>query len=92
MIRDILTSTGKKIGMIGSLYDTYANVVLPVPDVYKESLDLHRLLKDMVDAGMEYVVLEVSSHALVQNKVYGLRFEISLFTNMSQEHLDFHKT
>lgn len=92
MIRDILNAAGKKTGMIGTIFDTYGEKTIPVSNVFKESLDLQRLLKDMVDEGMEYVVLEVSSHALVLNKVYGLNFEISLFTNLSQEHLDFHET
>lgn len=92
MIRDILNASSKRTGMIGTIYNTYANVQIEATRTSPESLDLQRLLKEMVDAGMEYVVMEVSSHALELNRVYGLHFMISVFTNLSEEHLDFHKT
>ncbi len=92
MIRDILNASGKKTGMIGTIYNTYADKQIEATRTSPESLDLQRLLKEMVDAGMEYVVMEVSSHALELHRVYGLKFIISVFTNLSEEHLDFHKT
>lgn len=92
MIRDILLASGKKVGMIGTIYNTYGNIKIESNRTSPESLDLQKILKDMVDAGIEYVVMEVSSHALVLNRVYGIRFAIGVFTNLSQEHLDFHKT
>lgn len=92
MIRDILLASGKKTGMIGTIYNTYGNVQIESVRTSPESLDLQKLLKDMVDAGMQYVVMEVSSHALYLNRVYGLHFIIGVFTNLSEEHLDFHKT
>jgi UDP-N-acetylmuramoyl-L-alanyl-D-glutamate--2,6-diaminopimelate ligase len=91
MIRDILLASGKKTGMIGTIYNTYGNVRIDATRTSPESLDLQKLLKDMVDAEIEYVVMEVSSHALELNRVYGLRFVISVFTNLSEEHLDFHE-
>ena len=91
MIRDIMKAAGKKIGMIGTIYNTYGDVVLESSRTSPESLDLQRLLKDMVDASMEYVVMEVSSHALALNRVDGIKFEIGVFTNLAREHLDFHK-
>lgn len=90
MIRDILNASSKRTGMIGTIYNTYANVQVEATRTSPESLDLQRLLKEMVDAQMEYVVMEVSSHALELNRVYGLHFMISVFTNLSEEHLDFH--
>lgn len=92
MIRDILNASGKKTGMIGTIYNTYGNVCIEASRTSPESLDLQKLLKDMVDAQMEYVVMEVSSHSLVLDRVYGLHFAIGIFTNLSQEHLDFHET
>lgn len=92
MIRDILNASGKKTGMIGTIYNTYGNVCIEASRTSPESLDLQKLLKDMVDAQMEYVVIEVSSHSLVLDRVYGLHFAIGIFTNLSQEHLDFHET
>lgn len=92
MIRDILNASGKKTGMIGTIYNTYGNVCIESSRTSPESLDLQKLLRDMVDAGMEYAVMEVSSHSLVLDRVYGLHFAIGIFTNLSQEHLDFHGT
>lgn len=92
MIRDILLASGKKTGMIGTIYNTYGDKKIEAIRTSPESLDLQKLLKDMVDADMEYVVMEVSSHALDLNRVYGLHFIIGVFTNLSQDHLDYHKT
>lgn len=92
MVRDILLASGKKTGMIGTIYNTYGKNVIESTRTSPESLDLQRLLKDMVDAGMEYVVMEVSSHALELKRVHGIHFIISAFTNLSEEHLDFHET
>lgn len=92
MIRDILLASGKKTGMIGTIYNTYGDKKIEAIRTSPESLDLQKLLKDMVDADMEYVVMEVSSHALDLDRVYGIHFIIGVFTNLSQEHLDYHKT
>ncbi len=91
MIRDILLASGKKAGMIGTIYNTYADKQIEATRTSPESLDLQKLLKDMVDAGMEFVVMEVSSHALELDRVYGLRFKVGVFTNLAEEHLDFHE-
>ena len=92
MIRDILNASGKKAGMIGTIYNTYGDVKIEATRTSPESLDLQKLLYDMVNAGMKYCVMEVSSHALALDRVYGLKFLIGVFTNLSEEHLDFHKT
>ena len=92
MIRDIMNASGKKTGMIGTIYNTYADKVIEATRTSPESLELQKLLKDMVDAGIEYVVMEVSSHALVLERVHGIHFNVSVFTNLSEEHLDFHET
>ena len=91
MVRDIMLAAKKKIGMIGTIYNTYADKVIEATRTTPESLDIQKLLKDMVDSGMEYVVMEVSSHALELHRVHGIRFEIGIFTNLGREHLDFHK-
>lgn len=92
MIRDIMLASGKKIGMIGTICNTYGNVKEESIRTSPESLDLQALLARMVDAGMEYVVMEVSSHALELNRVYGIKFIVGVFTNLSEDHLDFHET
>ena len=91
MVRDIMLAAKKKIGMIGTIYNTYADKVIEAVRTTPESLDIQKLLKDMVDSGMEYVVMEVSSHALELHRVHGIKFEIGIFTNLGREHLDFHK-
>ncbi|MBR5228109.1 MAG: UDP-N-acetylmuramoyl-L-alanyl-D-glutamate--2,6-diaminopimelate ligase [Clostridia bacterium] len=91
MVRDILLKAGKPCGLVGTIANTYGNVIIDATRTSPESLDLHKLLKDMVDAGMEYVVMEVSSHALELERVHGIKFEIGVFTNLSKEHLDFHE-
>ena len=90
MIRDIMLAAGKKIGMIGTIYNTYADKKIESYRTSPESLELQKLLRDMVDAGMEYVVMEVSSHALELFRVHGIKFELGVFTNLAREHLDFH--
>ena len=92
MIRDIMLASGKKIGMIGTICNTYDSVKEESIRTSPESLDLQALLARMVEAGMEYVVMEVSSHALALNRVYGIRFIVGVFTNLSEDHLDFHGT
>lgn len=92
MIRDILNASEKPAGMIGTIYNTYGNKVIDATRTSPESIDLQRLLHEMVEAGMEYVVMEVSSHALALDRVYGLHFMASVFTNLSEDHLDFHET
>lgn len=92
MIRDIMNASGKKTGMIGTIYNTYGNVKIEATRTSPESLELQKLLKDMVDADIKYVVMEVSSHALYLDRVYGIHFNASVFTNLSEEHLDFHET
>lgn len=92
MIRDIMLASGKKIGMIGTVCNTYGNVKEESIRTTPESLDIQALLARMVEADMEYVVMEVSSHALELNRVYGIRFIVGVFTNLSEDHLDFHNT
>ena len=90
MIRDIMLAAGKKIGMIGTIYNTYSDKKIESYRTSPESLELQKLLRDMVNAGMEYVVMEVSSHALELFRVHGIKFELGVFTNLAREHLDFH--
>jgi len=91
MIKDILQASGKKVGLIGTIHTTYGDVDIPSDNTTPLSLDLFKLLNDMVNAGIEYLVMEVSSHGLALHRVYGIHFEIAVFTNLSPEHLDFHK-
>ncbi|MEG0281607.1 MAG: UDP-N-acetylmuramoyl-L-alanyl-D-glutamate--2,6-diaminopimelate ligase [Clostridia bacterium] len=92
MIRDMMLNAGKPIGMIGGVNITYGNNKFDASRSCPESLNLHKIFRNMVDAGMEYVVMEVTSHALELHRVHGIKFAIGVYTNLSQDHLDFHKT
>ena len=92
LVESILREAGLNPGVIGTINYRYAGKVLPAPNTTPESLDLQRLLKEMVDSGVNAVVMEVSSHALSQDRVAGLIFDAGVFTNLTQDHLDYHGT
>ena len=83
---------GAKVGLIGTISNYIGSEELPTERTTPESCDLQRLLRRMADAGCEYVVMEVSSHALALDRAAGIRFRTGLFTNLTQDHLDFHGT
>ncbi|MBR5491423.1 MAG: UDP-N-acetylmuramoyl-L-alanyl-D-glutamate--2,6-diaminopimelate ligase [Oscillospiraceae bacterium] len=81
---------GAKVGLIGTNANMIGDVELHTERTTPESYELHKLFADMYDAGCSYVVMEVSSHALVLDRVAGIKFEVGSFTNLTQDHLDFH--
>ncbi len=89
MLEDCL---GAKVGLIGTIANEIGDEEIPASRTTPESYDLQKMLRQMVDAGCTYAVMEVSSHALVLDRVAGVRFRAGLFTNLTQDHLDFHKT
>ncbi len=92
LLKTILETAGYKAGIIGTLgYFTGKRLIQGI-NTTPESLVIIKLLKEMIDNGMKYAILEVSSHALSMDRVYGLSFRQAAFTNLSQDHLDFHKT
>ncbi len=92
MVKSIAETAGKKTGIIGTIHNLIGDSIVESKHTTPESVDLFALLRQMADAGVEVCVMEVSSHALVQDRVYGLRFAAALFTNLTQDHLDYHKT
>lgn len=92
-IKSILDTSQKKVGLLGTVnYIIKNDIVLPASYTTPEALELQRYLSEMLAGGAEYAVLEVSSHSLALHRVFGCEFEVALFTNLSQEHLDFHGT
>ena len=85
-------ATGKKTGLIGTIGNEIGDVFAEAERTTPESYELQKMFREMADAGCEYVVMEVSSHALCLDRVYGVNFEVGVFTNLTQDHLDFHKT
>ena len=93
LIKSILEQkAGAKVGLVGTIQNMIGNQVLHTERTTPESFELHRLFRQMADAGCTHVVMEVSSHALALDRVYGIRFAVGIFTNLSQDHLDFHQT
>ncbi len=81
-----------KVGLIGTNWNMIGSETLHTDHTTPDSYELQRLLRAMADAGCTHAVMEVSSHSLVLHRVAGLRFRVGVFTNLSQDHLDFHKT
>ncbi len=92
MIRAMLRAMGCRVGLIGTIQIMIEDQVLPIHNTTPDVVDLQRTLAMMRDANMDYVVMEVSSHALDQNRVAGIEFDTAVFTNLTQDHLDYHKT
>ncbi|MCE5221445.1 MAG: UDP-N-acetylmuramoyl-L-alanyl-D-glutamate--2,6-diaminopimelate ligase [Clostridium sp.] len=92
MIKDILESNNKKVGLIGTIANYIGSEKIHTERTTPESLELQELFFEMVSKGVEYCVMEVSSHSLELDRVYGVEFEIGIFTNLTRDHLDFHKT
>ncbi len=91
MLKRILDDVGIKTGLIGTIQAEYGDQVVKTQTTTPDAFELQQLLAQMVREGCEVVVMEVSSHGLRQERLYGCRFDIGVFTNLSQDHLDYHK-
>ena len=92
LVKSILTAGGEKTGLIGTIDYQIGSEVFPATHTTPESLELNRLLAGMLTAGCTAATMEVSSHALTQHRVDGIRFRVGVFTNLTQDHLDYHGT
>jgi len=92
LIKHICDKAGLRCGLIGTVRYEIGERILPAIRTTPESLDLQELLGKMADAGCKAAVMEVSSHALAQERTRGLEWDVAVFTNLTQDHLDFHKT
>ena len=90
LLEAILNAAGRNPGVIGTVSYRYAGTVEPARYTTPESVDLQRLLSQMIDAGVDSCAMEVSSHALAQDRVAACRFDCAVFTNLTPEHLDYH--
>ena len=91
-IQEILTHLDKKTGLIGTIhYDVGSDKKLTASHTTPESLKVFELFHEMVENKCEFCAMEVSSHALSLDRINGIRFEAAIFTNLSHDHLDFHK-
>ncbi len=92
MLKKILESAGYKVGLIGTIQNMICDEVIATENTTPNAYDLNSLFALMKAKGCTYVIMEVSSHALDQCRVYNLDFEVAMFTNLTQDHLDYHKT
>ena len=93
LLKTVLEQTlGAKVGLIGTIQNMIGDEILPTERTTPESFELQKLFAEMRDAGCTHVVMEVSSHALSLSRVEGVRFRVGVFTNLTEDHLDFHKT
>ncbi|MBO5954055.1 MAG: UDP-N-acetylmuramoyl-L-alanyl-D-glutamate--2,6-diaminopimelate ligase [Oscillospiraceae bacterium] len=88
----IETVLGAKTGLIGTMENRIGDLVIPTERTTPESFDLQGLFAQMRDAGCTYVIMEVSSHAIALERVGGVRYDVAAFTNLTEDHLDFHRT
>ncbi len=92
LLESIIRSGGYNPGVIGTVNYRFNGKEHPAPFTTPEPVILQKLLREMVQDGVTHLVMEVSSHSLVQKRIYGLKFDLVLFTNLSRDHLDFHGT
>jgi len=88
----LFTTLHYKCGLISTVQNQIANTIIPATHTTPDAISLNALLKQMVDEGCEYVFMEVSSHAIHQHRIAGLQFAGALFSNITHDHLDYHKT
>lgn len=92
LIHSILEVAGLKSAIMGTVGHRYGSVVVPAATTTPDSLTLHSLFSRCVAAGLQYVIMETSSQGLAQHRLAGLEFETAVFTNLTQDHLDYHET
>ena len=93
LLKHVLEQTqGAKVGLMGTMENMIGDLRVPTERTTPESLDLQALLAQMRDAGCTHAIMEVSSHAIALERVGGLHYTVGAFTNLTEDHLDFHKT
>ena len=92
LVESILHAAGRKTALIGTIEYHVAGKVLSAPHTTPEALELNRLLSEGLGLGVSEAVMEVSSHALEQERVFGIPFDVAVFTNLTRDHLDYHGT
>ncbi|MGA9527543.1 MAG: UDP-N-acetylmuramoyl-L-alanyl-D-glutamate--2,6-diaminopimelate ligase [Terriglobales bacterium] len=90
IIESILQAAGRKTALVGTIEYHVAGKILPAPHTTPEALELNQLLAEGLAQGVTESVMEVSSHALAQQRVFGIPFDVAVFTNLTRDHLDYH--
>lgn len=92
ILKNIFQSNGYKSGLIGTIANYIGTEKVDAKLTTPESNDLNKMFYEMIQSGCEFAVMEVSSHSLILNRVYGLDFKTAIFSNITSDHLDFHKS
>ncbi|MDR0823702.1 MAG: Mur ligase domain-containing protein, partial [Prevotella sp.] len=92
LLYEIFRELGYKAGLLSTVANYIDGTMYHATHTTPDPISLNDMLKKMVDAGCEYAFMEVSSHAIHQKRISGLKFEGGIFTNITQDHLDYHKT
>jgi UDP-N-acetylmuramoyl-L-alanyl-D-glutamate--2,6-diaminopimelate ligase len=92
LLESILRAAGRTGALVGTIEYHVLETVLPAPHTTPESLDLQRLFREALAGGGTEVVMEVSSHALAQQRTFGIPFDVAVFTNLTRDHLDYHNS
>lgn len=92
LLYDTFRYLGHKVGLLSTVCNYIDSQAVPTEHTTPDPITLNRLLQQMVDAGCEYAFMEVSSHAIAQKRIAGLKFAGGIFTNLTRDHLDYHKT
>ncbi len=92
ILESILTAAGFKIGVMGTVNIRYGNVIENAPITTPDPISIQHHLSNMKAAGVTHAIMEVSSHSLAQHRVMGCEFDAAIFTNLTQDHLDYHPT
>lgn len=92
LLYEMFRSLGYKAGLLSTVCNYIDTVKVPATHTTPDPLHLHRLLREMVDAGCQYAFMEVSSHSAAQHRIAGLDFDGAIFTNLTRDHIDYHKT
>ncbi|MGJ1363437.1 UDP-N-acetylmuramoyl-L-alanyl-D-glutamate--2,6-diaminopimelate ligase [Sphingobacterium spiritivorum] len=92
LLFNLFTALGYHVGLLSTVQNQIGDRIIPATHTTPDPVALNALLRDMVDEGCDYCFMEVSSHAVVQQRIAGLRFAGGIFSNITHDHLDFHKT
>ncbi len=92
LLYQAMTELGYKVGLISTVQNRIGGVIIDATHTTPDAINLNRLLADMVENGCDYVFMEVSSHAIDQQRISGLKYRVAAFTNISHDHLDYHDT
>ena len=92
LVESILRTAGFNAGVVGTINYRYKDKIFNAPHTTPEAPDLQRIFREMLDSGVTHCVMEVSSHSLAQKRIFGSRIVGGVFTNLTQDHLDYHKT